>query len=138
MKKILVSIVAIMFTALMITNVFAVPSFVPAVPCPPTNCGACPGFTPGFWKHNIQVRLSNEPELMDLTNGAYSAAYDTKMSDVIMDGFLVAIKGNAGMEEATFESLLAAMQARGPGSVVARTNAANWFNYVAGFDVFVD
>jgi hypothetical protein len=108
-----------------VTNVYAI-----SIPCPPINCEGCPGLTPGFWKHNIQVYLG-------LTKGAYSAAYDTKMDDIAMENLLSLIQGG-GFPQATFENLLEALQAKGPGSEVIRTNAANWLNWAAGYVPFED
>jgi hypothetical protein len=129
MKKTLISIVAVAFVALMITSVYA------AIPAPDFPCGRCPGFTPGFWKHNIKVRLSNPPYNLDLTNGAYSAFEGgpldgIKLTDGMMDGYLAAINAELGASY-TFAELLAYLE--GPGWSADRTNTANWFNYVAGY-----
>ncbi len=68
-NRILIAIAAVALFAVLISSAFA----IVVVPVPP-RCNEAPcGFTPGFWKHNIQVRLSNAPYNLDLTNGAYSA-----------------------------------------------------------------
>jgi len=123
MKKTLISIVAVAFVALMITNVYA-----PCVPTPP-DCG-CPGLTPGFWKHNIRVRLG-------LTNGAYSALPDgTKLTDALMNQYLTAIR--TAMGDPTFEFLDALGYLKLKGWSADRTNTANWFNWAAGYGHFED
>jgi hypothetical protein len=131
MKKALMSVVAVAFVALMIANVYA----PLAIPPPDFGCGCrCPGFTPGFWKHNIEVRLG-------LTNGAYSAfegdgLYDldgVKLTDALMDYGLAAINTALGASF-TFEQLLGYLQLKGWDPL--RTNTANWFNYVAGYGPF--
>lgn len=135
-KKTLISIVAVAFVALMIANVYAPPTIPPPTIPPPTFCGPqCPGFTPGFWKHNIKVRLG-------LTNGAYSAFEGgprdgEKLTDDLMDAGLAAINtalGAMGVGPFTFEQLLAFLE--GPGWSPDRTNTANWFNKVAGYGPF--
>jgi len=134
MKKILISIAAIAFAALMITNAYA-----GCIPKPPTTCGRCPGFTPGFWKHNIQVRLSHPGYNLGLTNGAYSAFEGgpkdgVKLTDAMMDGFLAAIKAKSGMSGFTFQQALAYLKLQGWSA--DRTNTANWFNWAAGYGPF--
>jgi len=127
MKKTLIAILAVAFVALMITNVYA-----PCIPTPPCICG-CPGFTPGFWKHNIKVYLG-------LTNGAYSAFEGgdldgVKLTDGIMDGCLLAINTELG-DGHTFAELLGYLE--GPGWSADRTNTANWFNWAVGYRPFED
>jgi hypothetical protein len=135
MKKTLISLVAVAIVALMITTVYAPPTIPPPTIPPPTFCDGCPGFTPGFWKHNIKVRLSHEPYNLGLTNGAYSAFEGgpldgIKLTDGLMDGYLAAINAELGASY-TFAELLAYLE--GPGWSADRTNTANWFNYVAGY-----
>jgi len=135
MKKTLISIVAIAFAALMIANVYAP---LPPVPAPP--CGGCGcGFTPGFWKHDIQVRLSHAPYNLGLTNGAYNAFEGgpkdgIKLTDAMMDGFLAKIKAKPGMSGFTFQLALEFLKL--PGWSADRTNTANWFNWAAGYGPF--
>jgi hypothetical protein len=133
MKKTLISIAAVAFVALMIANVYA----QCGVPTPPCSCGP-PGFTPGFWKHNIEVRLSNAPYNLGLTKGAYSAFAGgpldgVKLTDTLMDGYLAAIQGYLGAEF-TFGQALEYL--KGPGWSTDRTNTANWFNWAAGYGPF--
>jgi hypothetical protein len=131
-KKTLISIVAVVFVALMIANVYAPPTIPQLTIPPPTFCGCpCPGFTPGFWKHNIKVRLG-------LTNGAYSAFKGgprdgQKLTDALMDAGLAAINTALGASF-TLGDLLAFLE--GPGWSPDRTNTANWFNKVAGYGPF--
>ena len=126
MKKILLVMAVIALSALMIGSVYAVPI---TVPTPPTNCPdtSCPGLTPGFWKHNLEVYL-------ELTNGAYSAAYGTKVSDGLMLDLLTDIKagiGYGGTTDQLAQDLLDTLNL--PGWSTDRTNAANWFNFLMGF-----
>jgi len=128
MKKILLAIAVIALSALMIGSVYAI-----SIPDAPTNCPtSCPGLTPGFWKHNLEVYL-------DLTNGAYSAAYGDKLDTSQMNGLLDSLRTPFGvplsmtnMEFAQF--LLDALNE--PGWSADRTNVANWFNYLMGFYIF--
>ncbi len=132
MKKALISIAAVTFIALMISNAQAVIMVPPPTVLPPSFCGClAPGFTPGFWKHNIEVRLG-------LTNGAYSAFEGgpldgVKLTDVMMDDLLADINAALGTSY-TFAELLAFLELKGwdPN----RTNTANWFNKVAGYGPF--
>jgi len=118
----------------MIANVYAT-----TIPPPDFGCGCrCPGFTPGFWKHNIQVRLSHAPYNLGLTNGAYSAFEGgqrdgQKLTDALMDSGLAAIQGYLGAGF-TFEQALEYLKL--PGWSADRTNTANWFNFVAGYGPF--
>jgi len=121
-------------TLLLAVAVFSIaPVMAQNIPAP-KFCGClCRGFTPGFWKHNIQVYL-------DLTNGAYSAFEGgpkdgIKLTDAMMDGFLAAIKAKPGMSGFTFEQALAYLKL--PGWSADRTNTANWFNWAAGYGPFV-
>jgi len=115
MKKTLIGIVTVAFVVLMITNASA---------CLP------PGMTPGFWKHNIKVRLG-------LTNGAYSALPDgTKLTNAMMDGYLTTVRSLSVNPTLTFAQALAYLNL--PGWSADRTNMANWFNAAAGYGPFVD
>ena len=119
MKKIPVGIVAVAFVALMIANVYA--------------CECRPhGFTPGFWKHNIEVRLG-------LTNGAYNAFEGgpldgVKLTDAMMDSFLADIHAHPGGPQFDFAQALENLQL--PGWSEDRTDTANWFNWAAGYGPF--
>ena len=123
MKKTLISIVAVAFVALMISNTYA-------------NCSCRPpGFTPGFWKHNIRVYLG-------LTNGKYNAFEGgdldgVKLTDALMDGYLAAI--NALLDPDApyiFEEALENLEL--PGWHWLRTYTANMFNWAAGYGPFED
>ncbi len=94
---------------------------------------APPGFTPGFWKHNIQVRLG-------LTNGAYSAFEGgprdgEKLTDALMDTLLAKVKTMPGFSGLTFEQALANLQLKGWDPL--RTNTANAFNAAAGYGPYI-
>ena len=139
MKKLLISTIAVALVALMIANAYAV-----TVPEPwfcPDTCWPR-GFTPGFWKHNIQVRLTNAPYLEDLTNGAYNAFGSgpldgVKLTDTLMDGYLAEINAvliGWGYSPITFDQALANLQLQGNNPL--RTNTANWFNWAAGYGPF--
>ena len=114
---------AISVAILMITSAFAVT--IPA----PTFCGCPPcGFTPGFWKHNINVYLVN-------TNGKYSAFKGgpqdgDKLTDQMMENLLAAINAEIPANY-DFPTLLEYLEE--PGWSTARTNTANWFNWAAGY-----
>jgi hypothetical protein len=119
----------------MITNVYAITIRPPTFD--PCKC-YYPGFTPGFWKHNIQVRLSHAPYNLGLTNGAYSAFEGgprdgKKLTDPLMDDGLAAINTALGASF-TFKQLLGYLQLKGWDPL--RTNTANWCNYVAGYGPF--
>ena len=124
MKKILMSTVTVALIALMIANVYAVSVPTPTFCEPYCSCG----FTPGFWKHNISVRL-------ELTNGKYSAFKGApqdgvKLTDDIMDDLLEAINTKYGTS-LEFEDLLANLKLKGWDPL--RTNTANLFNEAAGY-----
>ena len=112
MKKALIGIVAVTMLALTVNKAFA-----------------CPGFTPGFWKHNIRVRLG-------LTNGEYNAFEGgpldgVKLTDAMMDGYLTTVRSLSGIPTLTFAQALVCLNL--PGWSADRTNMANWFNAAAGY-----
>jgi hypothetical protein len=131
LKKITLSLLAMSVAMLMICSAYAVPIAAVATPIDaPCFCCTCcdPGFTPGFWRHNIQVRLH-------LTNGKYSAfeggPFDgVKLNDAAMDYALELINAYLGSSY-TFEQLLDNLNLKGWNEY--RTNTANWFNFVAGY-----
>jgi hypothetical protein len=87
-----------------------------------------PGFTPGFWKHNIEVRLG-------LTNGKYSAFEGgpldgVKLTDQLMDDYLAIIDNGL-----TFEQALANLNLKGWDPL--RTDTANAFNAAAGYGPYI-
>ena len=126
-RKMLFSIATIALMSMLIAVAYA----PLAVPIPPTPCGCYyPGFTPGFWKHNINVRL--DPTM---PRTAYSAFVGgpldgVKLDNDMMDGYLAAINSALGASF-TFEQLLGYLELKGNDPL--RTNTANWFNYVAGY-----
>ena len=104
-------------------------------------CELTPGFTPGFWKHNIQVRLSHAPYNLGLTKGAYNAFSGgpldgDKLNDAFMDSYLTRVRTLSDNSGLTFADALAALNLRGWSA--DRTNMANWFNEAAGYGDFVD
>jgi len=83
-----------------------------------------PGFTPGFWKHNIEVRLG-------LTKGSYNAFEGgpldgVKLTDQLMDDYLAEIDNGL-----TFTQALANLNLKGWNPL--RTDTANAFNEAAGY-----
>lgn len=109
MKKTLIGIVAVAFAALMIANAFA---------CEP-------GYTPGFWKHNIGVALGYNP-------GDYSAFSDgTKLTAAMLAGYATTVG-------VTLEEAYEALSAKGPGMDTVRADMANAFNTAAGYGPFVE
>ena len=132
MKKILTSIAAVAFVAMMITNVYARPVRPPPTVRPPCfPCDRCPGFTPGFWKHALTVRLGGPGNYQAFEGGALDGV---KLTDAMIDGYIAAINAGLGGTTYTAEDFLAYMQE--PGWSPNRTNTANWFNKVAGYGPF--
>jgi hypothetical protein len=87
----------------------------------------CPGYTPGFWKHNIGVALG-------YNRGEYSAFRDgTKLTAAMLAGYATTVG-------VTLEEAYAAVSAKGntEGQAQIRADIANAFNAVAGYDPFVD
>ena len=133
MKKILISVAAAVFVALMIGNAYAQCGCItppPFCPCMP------PGFTPGFWKHNIEVYLG----LAKGGKGSFSAFEGGPLNGVkvnagMLEGFLAAINSALGTS-LSFTDVLAILKE--PGWSSSRTNLANWFNYEAGYGPYVD
>jgi hypothetical protein len=82
-----------------------------------------PGYTPGFWKHNIGVALG-------YNKGAYSAFRDgTKLTLVMLQGYAATV--GVTLQEA-YEDLTAI----GPGMDTVRADMANAFNAAAGYGPF--
>lgn len=140
MKKLTFVLLTVALVALTISSVYAKPDKIevknsdPEVP-EPTMCGCVPGYTPGFWKHNIRV-------LLDLTNGKHSS-YDRgtyagiKITDPMMTdpvwGYLNRINVATG-ESYTYEQFLSYLNE--PGWSADRTNAANWLNWAIDLGPF--
>jgi len=130
MKKILISIVAVAFVALMITNAYSQCTPPTTIPTPPCSCGP-PGFTPGFWKHDIAVYLGLDKGGKGSYNAFEGGPLDgVKLTDAMMEGFLAEINADAGLK-LDFPTAYAILQL--PGWDARRTNLANWFNYEAGY-----
>ncbi len=85
-----------------------------------------PGYTPGFWKHNIGVALGYNP-------GAYSAFRNgAKLTYTMLQGYAATVG-------VTLEEAYAALTARRiPGANVIRADMANAFNSAAGYGPFED
>jgi hypothetical protein len=86
-----------------------------------------PGYTPGFWKHNIGVCLGYKP-------GHFSAFNDgTKLSCTLLESYTSA----AGY---TLEEAWIALNAKGNknGEAAIRADCANAFNAAAGYGPFED
>lgn len=129
-KKLLVSIAAVAFVALMISNAFA-------TTCPP-------GFTPGFWKHDIGVYLYRHTNGEVGSPGDYNAfGYRVpsgyrdgwKLTDALMEEFLGYI--HVGMPSLTMQEAYDALSAHGfPGADQVRNDMANIWNSAAGYGPF--
>ncbi len=94
------------------------------------TCSKAPGFTPGFWKHNIGIAIGE-------ANGAYSAfqggPLDGQKCSATLLNNLAAIVG-VSLEEA-YE----VMSTGGGGAIAqARIDMANAFNAAAGYGPFQD
>jgi hypothetical protein len=110
--------------ALALTGVILMVLMVPPVFANGNGNGE-PGYTPGFWKHNIGVSLGYNP-------GRYSAFSDgTKLTEVMLEGYADAIP-------VTLEEAYEALSAKGPGMDTVRADMANAFNTEAGYGPFVD
>jgi len=113
-NKIAVGLMGLLLIGLMVPVVFA-----------NGNGNGEPGYTPGFWKHNIGVALGENP-------GGYSAFNDgTKLTATMLQGFADSIP-------VTLADAYAALSAKGPGMNTVRDGMANAFNTAAGYDPFVD
>ena len=115
MKKYVVAFIAVAMLASMIGGVFA-------------QCCCAPGFTPGFWKHNIGVYIG-------VAEGAQSAfeggPYDGQKADAFLD--------TVGWDTAGWQAVLDVLSARGGGEIAqARADAANALNAMAGYGPFID
>ena len=87
----------------------------------------CPGYTPGFWKHNIGVALG-------YNRGDYSAFRDgTKLTLALLQGYAATVG-------VTLEEAYAAVSAKGntEGEAQIRADMANAFNEAAGYGPFID
>lgn len=85
-----------------------------------------PGYTPGFWKHNIGVALGYNP-------GHYSAFRDgTKLTEAMLQGYAATV--GVTLEEA-YDALTTH---RVPGANMIRADMANAFNDAAGYGPFED
>jgi hypothetical protein len=92
--------------------------------------GRCPGFTPGFWKHNIGVALGYNP-------GKYSAFEGGPLDGVkVTEAKLLELAGIVGV---SLEEAYAAVNAKGgPPNNMIRADMANAFNAAAGYGPFED
>jgi hypothetical protein len=97
-----------------------------------------PGFTPGFWKHNIEVRLSHPTFNLGLTKASYNAFSGgpmdgVKLTDALMDGYMVDI--GYAPTAANYLLLLGYLKLNGWDPL--RTSTANDFNEAAGYGPYV-
>lgn len=83
-----------------------------------------PGLSPGFWKHNIQVALGQNP-------GSFSVPHE---GEPRMDAATL----TAYAAPYTLQQALDALQAKGPGSDTIRLDMANHFNAAAGYAPYED
>ena len=86
-----------------------------------------PGFTPGFWKHNIGVYLG-------INNGNYSAFEGGPLDGVKCDASVLGVFSNDFLQNA-YNTL-----SKGGGGAIAQARAdmANYFNAYFGYGPFVD
>jgi hypothetical protein len=99
------------------------------LPPPPPPC--TPGYTPGFWKHNIGVYLGENP-------GSYSAFNDgTKVTAGMLVDILAEINDPI-VQVPTLGDAYEALTAKGPGSSSIRADMANLFNLAIGYVEFED
>jgi len=90
----------------------------------------CPGFTPGFWKHNIGVYLG-------LRHGSYSAFEGGPLDGVKVTGPM--LEELAGIVGVSLEDAYDAVNAKGgPPNNMIRADMANAFNAAAGYGPFED
>jgi len=86
-----------------------------------------PGYTPGFWKHNIGVALGEN-------RGKYSAFEDTGIK--VTEAMLIGFAADVGV---TLPEAYAALTAKGgPPNNEIRADMANAFNEAAGYGPFED
>ncbi len=111
--------------------------------------GCPPGFTPGFWKHNVGIYLTEQGVLTgkDAVHGQYSTfAYGGYLG--YWDGVkcdaaaLNQLKNDLGLTQPEFNALLLGlyndMTTGGGGAIAqARADAANWLNLQFGYSDFV-
>jgi len=91
----------------------------------------CPGFTPGFWKHNIRVALGYPGRFSSFDDSGDHLTYEEVLGYVEATGLW-------GTGTSALEAALADLTAKGPGSDMIRRDAANALNHVAGFGDFMD
>ena len=95
-----------------------------------------PGLSPGFWKHNVGVYLTEIGTLQDkhAVNGAYS---DPTNSPVVNKESMSAWLGGLGLD---LEALYNGLNTKGGGAegAATRVNAANVFNALAGLSDYED
>jgi hypothetical protein len=91
-----------------------------------------PGYTPGFWKHNIGVCLGENP-------GRFSCFADgTRLSCSLLNDYLTYVNNLPGYSGYTLDDAYADLTARGPGANTVRDDMANAFNAAAGYGPFND
>jgi hypothetical protein len=86
-----------------------------------------PGYTPGFWKHNIGVAIGEN-------RGKYSAFEDTGIK--VTEAMLIGFAADVGV---SLPEAYAALTAKGgPPNNMIRADMANAFNDAAGYGPFED
>jgi hypothetical protein len=90
-----------------------------------------PGFTPGFWKHNIRVALEFPGHYSSFDDSGDHLTYGEVLGYVEATGLW-------GTGTSALEAALADLTAKGPGSEMIRRDAANALNHVAGYGDYVD
>jgi hypothetical protein len=93
-----------------------------------------PGYTPGFWKHNIGICIGEK-------NGKHSCFADgTRLDCTMLNGYLAYINANypAPYDEYDLADAYADLNAKGPGSESIRMDMANAFNDAAGYGPYED
>ena len=129
-KKLFIGITTVALLAMMISNVYA------------QECECPPGFTPGFWKHNIGVYLYGETDGEIGSPGHYNSfGYHggvrdgMRLDDGMMEEFLGYVQNmSPGL---TMEDAYNALTAHGyKGANLVRDAMANMWNSAAGYGDF--
>jgi hypothetical protein len=132
-KKLIVSLAAVAFVALMVGFVFAQcePTPPPCTPTPPPCTPTPPpcdgGLSPGFWKHNLAVYFGD-------STGSYSDPVGaTNVDKDSMGTWLAGLSVDLGQ-------LYIDLSTKGGGAAGAatRVDAANILNDLAGLGPYID
>jgi hypothetical protein len=90
-----------------------------------------PGFTPGFWKHNIRVALGYPGDYSSFDDSGEHLTYEEVLGYVEATGLW-------GTGNSALEAALVDLTAKGPGSEMIRRDAANALNHAAGYGDYMD